>query len=158
MVEFVNENFFTIWLIFAAWPVGLFSWLLWRRHQRGSIFPEVPPEQIRFKESFASGRSHKNWRTRMGSAANCLKITVTDEELWVVPVFPFSALAKYSDLEHRVRKEDITQVTERRQLFIRSFLIDFLDQDGQSHRIQIHPRRWRQFKEALGNVGEGEGQ
>ena len=152
MVQFVNEHFFTIWLIFAAWPVGLFSWFLWRRHQRGSIFPEVSLQQIRFKESFASGRSHKNWHTRWGYA-NCLKITVTDEELWVVPFFPFSALAELTDLEHRVRKVDITQIKERRQFFIRSFLIDFLDQDGQSHRVQIYPRRWRQFKEALGYVG-----
>jgi len=157
MLQFIDEHFFTIWLISMAWPVGLFSWLFWRRHQRGSIFPEVSPQQIRFKERFASGWSHKNWRTRWGSA-NCLKITVTDEELWVVPFFPFSALAELMDLEHRVRKDDITKVTERRIFFVRSFLIDFLDQDGQSHRVQIYPRRWRQFKAALGNVGEGEGQ
>ena len=158
MLQFIDDHFFTIWLIFAAWVVGNFSWKLWRRHQRGSIFPEVPPEQIRFKESIASGRSHKNWRTRWSGAANCLKIIVTDEELWVVPFFPFSALAEYSDLEHRVRKEDITQVTERRLFIVRSFLIDFLDQDGQGHRVELLPKRWRKFKAALGEVGESKGQ
>ncbi|MCZ6877421.1 MAG: hypothetical protein O7G29_04690 [Acidobacteria bacterium] len=153
MPQFINEHFFTIWLISMAWPVGLVSWLFWRRHQRGAIFPEVPPQQIRFKERFASGWSHKNWRTRWLGAQNGLKIIVTDEELWVVPVFPFSALAELTDLEHRVRKDDITRVTERRHFFVRSFLIDFLDQEGQSHRVDLRPRRWRQFKAALGYVG-----
>ncbi len=141
-----------------AWPVGLVSWLFWRRHQWGAIFPEVPPQQIRFKERFASGWSHKNWRTRWLGAQNGLKIIVTDEELWVVLVFPFSALAELTDLEHRVRKDDITRVTERRHFFVRWFLIDFLDQEGQRHRVDLRPRRWRQFKEALGNAGEAEGQ
>ncbi|MCZ6877549.1 MAG: hypothetical protein O7G29_05345, partial [Acidobacteria bacterium] len=101
----------------------------------------------------ASGRSHKNWRTRWGGAGNCLKVVVTDEELWVVLVFPFSAFAEYVDLEHRVRKDDIIQMTERRIFFVRWFLIDFLGQDGQSHRVELCPKRWREFKEALGKVG-----
>ncbi|MCZ6767752.1 MAG: hypothetical protein O7D93_00740, partial [Acidobacteria bacterium] len=71
----------------------------------------------------------------------------------VVLVFPFSALLGDVDLEHRVRKDEIIQMTEQRRLFGRWFLFDFLDQDGQSHRVELCPKRWRQFKEALGNVG-----
>jgi hypothetical protein len=137
-----------------AGVVGQIGWRLWRRHTRGSIFPEVSREQIRFRESFASGRSHRDRSTRWGGAANCLKVTVTDDELWIVPLFPFSAFAEQFDLEHRILKRRITEITEHCSFWGRSFLVDFVDEEGKSHRVDISPKRPEQFIEALGISGQ----
>jgi hypothetical protein len=55
------------------------------------VFPRAPKTAV-FSEAWASGRSLKNFLTRMGGARNCLLVYVADGMLTVVPLFPFNLM------------------------------------------------------------------
>ena len=82
-LHFADKNFLLLFGITAVWVFLGFGWRWLKRIRRGSIFPEIAPGQIRYQEWTASGRSYKNWYTQLGGANNCLKLVVTDDELWV---------------------------------------------------------------------------
>jgi hypothetical protein len=73
------------------WVVGCMAFVLWRRKIHGPHFPEHNKVNVLFEEIWTSGNSHKSLFTRMGGANNCLRVTVTDDELWVTPS-DFSAM------------------------------------------------------------------
>ena len=55
----------------------------------------LPPKkaEIIYRESMASGRSLNNWLTRLAGASNCLRLTVTEGNLFIDTWFPFSSSA-----------------------------------------------------------------
>ena len=55
--------------------------MFWRRKQR-NLFPDEAKGVI-YEEKMASGRSHKNWYSKLGGAKNCLRLVITDTELWI---------------------------------------------------------------------------
>ena len=89
-----------------------------------------------FEERWTSGNSHKSLYTRLGGASNCLCVTVTDEELWVAPHFPFSALAAHFDLDHRVRRDAITNVEQDGKIVRVTFSLD----DGVERTLALRLR------------------
>jgi hypothetical protein len=142
--------FLTVWFSMAALIVAAIIAKWSQRRQRGPLFPVVGRDQILYRESFGSGRSLKNTFTQYMAANNCLKLTVTADELWVVPFFPFDVLANLMDLEHRIRKRDIITLHEQSNWLVgRRLTIEYRQDDGQVRRIEIKPSRYEPFKQAL---------
>jgi hypothetical protein len=147
--DFLQRNFIWMFLFCFVWVVVGFGWRYYRHKKTGVVFPHVSPEHIRFEERAASGCSHKTMFTRLGGARNCLQVTVTDAEVWVRPFFPFSILAQELDLEHRISRASITSVQATQSAFVRSLLLDYRDERGQSHRLSLVLRKPDEFMRAL---------
>ena len=117
------------------------AFMLWRRKVRGPHFPARDEVNILFEERWTSGNSNKSLFTRLGGANNCLRVTVTEEELWITPHFPFNALAARIDLDHRVRREAITQVEPNGRIVQVTFALD----DGTERMVGLRLRNVEQF-------------
>jgi hypothetical protein len=85
----------------------------------------------------------------LAGARNCLHITVTDAEVWVRSFFPFSALAQELDLEHRIPRLSITSVQPKQSALVRTVLLDYRDECGQTHRLSLVLRKPDDFLRAL---------
>jgi len=129
----------------VVWVIGALAFTLWRRRIHGLHFPDRNDVNILFEERWTSGRSHKSLITRMGGANNCLRVTVTDDELWVVPHFPFSACAGLFDLDHRVLRDAITNVEQNGKIVHVTFELA----DGEGQRMELRLRNADRFCEVL---------
>ncbi len=81
----------------------------------------------------------------MGGANNCLAVTVTDDELWVHPHFPFDAYACWLDLEHRVPLRLLTDVRRRG----RRVAVEYVSAEGELRTIELRMRKPDAFVAAL---------
>lgn len=145
--KLIFGNFGLIFAVTALWTIGGFAWMLWRRKKR-NLFPEEA-KNILYQERFASGRSHKNWYTKIGGAQNCLRLVITKDELWITPLFPFSALAGVFDLDHRILLEKIIAIEPTKVAFRKSFLISYRDIKEFEHLVEVMPRNIKNFETAL---------
>ena len=110
--NFLNENHSIIFTLSVFWVILGFGFLLWRRKLKGMKIPKTNDEGVMFYERFVSGYSHRSWVTRIGGAANCLTVIVTESDFVVTTFFPFTAIAGIYDLEHSVSISEIID-TER---------------------------------------------
>jgi hypothetical protein len=127
------------------WVIGCMAFMLWRRKTRGPHFPDRNDVNILFEERWTSGSSHKSLFTHLGGANNCLRVTVTDDELWIAPHFPFSAFAATLDFDHRVRRDAITSVEQNGKVVRVTFALD----DGDVRLIALRLRNADRFRAAL---------
>jgi hypothetical protein len=81
----------------------------------------------------------------LGGANNCLRVTVTDDELWVAPHFPFSGFAGQIDLDHRVLRDAITNVEQNGKIVRVTFALD----DDDERMIALRLRNADRFCEVL---------
>jgi len=124
-------------------------YLVIKRWRKGTLVIKPPTGPFLYEETFGSGRSWKNFFTRLGGAHNCLRIIVTPEVLWVAPFFPFYLLEQV-DLEHMIPLRSIQKV-ELATLFFRDTVrIHFLNTAGQSWCIELYPRDREAFIKAVG--------
>lgn len=103
------------------------------------FFDSGPIGQVRFKETWASGRSLKNVATRFGGANRCLEVMIFDDELWIRLMKPFRLLftgAEY-DLLHRIPLGEIRSVKQVRPFLRQEIELEYVDQAGESHRLQL---------------------
>lgn len=143
----IFSNFNLLFGFAAVWCIAWFSWLLWRRKKSG-IFSDIPSNVI-YEEKTASGRSHKNWYSKIGGAKNCLRLLVTGDELWVTPISPFSALAETFDMNHRIKTDSIVDVIESKLILKKSLLIKYSDNSGGMHLVEVIPKNMQKFRQAL---------
>jgi hypothetical protein len=147
--QFFEHYSLWIFLLCFVWVVVGFGWCYYRHKQSGIIFPDPMSQHVRFHERAASGCSQKNIFTRLGGARNCLRVTVTDTEVWIRPFFPVSVLAQYFDLEHRIVRTSITRVQPSQSAFAQSILLDYRDDRGQLHRLSLILHSPNEFRRAL---------
>jgi hypothetical protein len=121
------------------------AFMLWRRKVRGPRFPDRREVNVLFDERWTTGRSLKLLSTKMGGANNCLRVTVTDEELWAAPHFPFSAFASRFDLDHRIDRSRVTGVEHRGK----SVVVTFTLPDKQNRSVELRLRRQDEFMSAM---------
>jgi hypothetical protein len=149
--QFVKQN--THWL-FAVWAVLFVVMLAWRWHQyqeRGVTFPDIDPISIRYRETSASGCSHKSVWTRLGGASNCLTVTVTDSEVWIRSWFLLEVLAGHQfDLIHRIPRTSFTAARRKSPDSPRNVILEFRDTQGEPHRIELILRKGDEFLRVLG--------
>jgi hypothetical protein len=65
---------------------------------KGKKLPMIDPNETLYRESGASGSSHKNLLTRLGGARGCLVVTATKNEIDVRPSFPFNLMFLPGDI------------------------------------------------------------
>ncbi len=130
---------FTEEFLFAV-AVATLAWHFYRRHKCGIVFPPLESVRNVFHEGMASGSSHKNWWTKLGGARNCMRVTVTDTEVWLRSFFQFSLLAGDFYLEHRIPLSSISSAELRNSAFRRFVLLDFNLADGSNRRVQLFLR------------------
>jgi hypothetical protein len=121
----------------------------WRFYRHRQIsFPPRDSVHVRFHEGTASGSSNKNFFTRLGGANHCLRVTVTDEEIWVRSYFLLDLIVDV-DLRHRIPRESVTSAQLAESRFGRRVLLDFRLPDGGSRRLSLHLRDPGRFLIAL---------
>lgn len=140
---------FGIFVLVSLWVGVGIGWRWIRQKKSGLRFPKLPPERVRFEEWTASGSSQKTAFTRLARARNCLRITVTDDEVWVRPFFPFNLLAPELDLEHRIPRASITRVQPKEGSLYRTLLLEFQDPAGGAHRLSLNLKDPEGFLRAL---------
>lgn len=150
--QFVRDHFILLYGIAIVWTVIAVSFKLWRRKVRGPHFPSRDQVTILFEEKWTSGRSFKSLLTRFGGANNCLRATVTDDELWITLHFPFIVFASNWDLDHRIEKIAITSITRRRK----GVTVEFLMSDNQTRKIELRLRNPDTFLSALANTNSAD--
>jgi len=105
-----------------------------------------------FSETWASGRSHRDWITRLGAASGCLWVAVTPDELLVGPHFPFNLMfmPEMYGLEYRASGADIESVELSRSLFGRQkAVIQLRTKDGGRESFELALRDVAEFAAAV---------
>jgi hypothetical protein len=95
VIHCLNQHTTANLIVSCGWIPIWFGWLFYRHKKYGIVFPKLPPEEIRFHEGMASGRSFKTFFTRIGGARKCLRVTVTNTEVWIRPFFPICVYGAY---------------------------------------------------------------
>lgn len=123
-----------------------FAWLtfwigasvIYRRSAGKDIVPRAPADAI-FVQSWCSGRSLRNWRTRVGGARNCLLVYIAGGELVVTPKFPFTLLflPEIYGLEVRIPLTSISSVEQKRRFLGDSVLISLVGEERPMLELQL---------------------
>jgi len=133
------------------WIGGWLFASVWYRLQSGKpIIPHVPSDAI-FHEKWCSGRSLRNWLTRIGGARNCLIVYVQGNNLVVTPTFPFTLmfLPEIYCLDVRVPLTRVASVKPTRTLFLRTLRIEFVEGGPPSMELRLYDEEG--FIRHLGN-------
>ncbi|HWB06770.1 MAG TPA: hypothetical protein VG796_27345 [Verrucomicrobiales bacterium] len=124
-----------------------------RHCRKGIRFPALNTVHVRFHESGASGNSNKSLFSRLGGASRCLRVTVTDTEVWIRSFFPFSLIME-SDLGHKISLSDITSARMIERAFGRPrVVLEFSLPDGNSRQLSLTLRNPSAFLTALSEPG-----
>lgn len=153
LTTFLDQHFGTLLTVAVVWVFVRAMWRYVRQRERRKAFRDHEAANPRFQEAWVSGRSLKNWQTRLGGARNCLRVTVNDTEVLIRPLFPFDLFsAKWSDLEHRIPRHALIAVEERRTELSRSVLLRFHHVDGGERGVEVFLRDQDAFMRALGRL------
>ena len=121
--------------------------------------PIFRPEftEVRFLETWRSGRSTRDLITRLSPLRCCLWIAITRNELWVSPHFPFNLLfiPEFFHLDFRIPGRKITSVTEQEAVPFPRFRIHFLHATGEEDSLEVVVRDIVTFKEAVDAIRTG---
>jgi len=142
---FLDKNFFYLFWFAVIWCIVGFglTWL-WMK-KKGMTFPEKSTVNIKFEENMASGRSHKSIITKLGGAKNCLKVIVTDEELWITAQFPFNIVAYYYDSIHKIPLALIQNISKLNK----NILIEFQRNDGSPGKFELQLKKLDNFMKII---------
>ena len=146
--ELVLRNFGVLLVAACLWTAAKFGWHTYRNRKLGIVFPPIKSIQTKFHECFASGSSNKTFWTKFGGARNCLKVTVTESEVWIRTFFPFTLLAADLDLTHRIPKSSIISIQNSQSSFRPSLLLDFRLPDGGERRLTLRLKHPEDFLSA----------
>ncbi len=146
---FVSQHTGILFIVCAFWVFANLARLFYRQRKRGVIFPPLESVHPVFHEGMASGSSYKSWKTRVVGTRNCLRVTVTDSEVWIRPFFPFSLLAEDLDLEHRIPFSSILAAELSGSWLRRSVILDFQLADRSHRRMRLRLRSANAFLAAI---------
>ena len=145
----MNNTYLVVWGICAVLSLIFVGYRVVVHKKRGPRFPAPSEYKALYEDRWASGRSLENIITQLGGARNCLKLTVTPDELWTTTwLFPF--IGDAYDLEHRIKKQDIVSVGKASGLFKGGTLVvEYRRENGSQARLELTPKRYEEFKQAL---------
>jgi len=144
--------------IALTWIAGWVAASLIYRKMRGKplFYPRLTG--TKFRQSNASGRSHRSWFTKLGGANGCLVVQVTDTELDIHPLPPFNwmFLPEICGLEYRIPLTDVRSAVLRKRLFGRSVDVELRTADGDDVTVSLNLAHPHDFLAALGpHAGNG---
>jgi hypothetical protein len=143
--------------------VGPFLWILLviaasiaYRRSRGKVILTSKPKDSLFYEGWASGRSNKNFFTKLGGANNCLMVAVTPDCLIVQLRFPFNLmfLPEITGLEYHIPRLNIRYVEAKAGIFGKSAEIQFIDVNGSEQSVKLYVRKMEEFLSAIGKISD----
>jgi hypothetical protein len=70
---------------------------------------------------------------------------VTDDELWILPHFPFSAFAGRCDLDHRIARDAIKSIEKSG----RKVTVEFATEEFQTRKVELRLRNPDGFLAAI---------
>ncbi|HET6387061.1 MAG TPA: hypothetical protein VFJ58_27050 [Armatimonadota bacterium] len=128
-------------LVFAWFAVLIGASVVYRS-RKGAFFPAPLPDGVRFDERWTSGRSLRNLVTRSGGASRCLRVSVTDDEIWIrlEPPLQFGFMPEILDLEHRIEASQAPSTRLLKGLIPLSrdrVRLDYCDSDGRSRAFEL---------------------
>jgi hypothetical protein len=135
--QILREHFAVLIIVWFVAFAGVIAYRIYRKRVRGVVFPAESSVRILYDESFASGRSLRSLWTRLGGARNCLRVTVTESELWVRPIMPFSLLSADFDLEHRIPRDSVVSAEIAGAGSVRLVNLSFRVGGSGDHRLQL---------------------
>jgi hypothetical protein len=150
--QFLLANAHLLLGLALLWVVLWTAWLAWRRYRRGPIHPPYTLADVRYREPYASGRSHRDLVTRFGGARNALVVTVLDQGLLIepMPLFKWLTPMRFRDLEHYIPHADLLKVETIPGFGREKMKIEFRAADGERHVIELALRHGAVFRNALG--------
>lgn len=92
------------------WNAVYVVWRIRKLRRSGKTILARVPEGALFVEKWTSGGSSRSVWTRLGGAANCLRVALTRERLLIRPHCPFILFAERFDLDHEVPLADVAGV------------------------------------------------
>lgn len=138
--------------IFALLWIGsfIFASIMYRKSRGKSLYPRIPSDAI-YSEKWASGNSNKNLITKLGGARNCLLVAITPTHLVVIPQFPFNLmfLPEIYDLEYKIRKENIRNISESCKFLFKMVTLEFISESNELLSISLKLKNNLQFIEKL---------
>jgi hypothetical protein len=149
IANFLRSDIFVA--LVCAW-IGfwLLVSLLVRRAKGKPIFaPEA--EGLLFSEKWTSGRSRRNWWTKLSNAKNCLFVGVGRDTVSIHLHFPFSLgfVPELSDFDQEIPIARITRV-EKQKRFLREIVyLEFSDDLGAPRGFELRLRHADQFIAAI---------
>ena len=146
--QLLREHFPGLFLLGLFWVIGNCAWR-WRNHRRhGITFPPRESVVVLFEEGMATGNSDKSWMSRWSIARQCLRVTVTQEEVWIRAMFPLNLISE-ADVEHRVPRKQITSATLANPFAKNKVGIVFIASDGRERRLALVLKNPNEFLVAL---------
>ncbi|PEN15145.1 hypothetical protein CRI94_02345 [Longibacter salinarum] len=138
------------WMLVAIILLGVLPIIVaivdrWRRGK--PIVYSDPPSPL-FKETFASGNSHRSLFAQLGGATRALVVAVTSQELVVRPFSPATLvprLPEITGLEHRIPAAEIHEVRSTEE----GVDIDFTNDRGARERLTLRLKDESGFLNAL---------
>jgi hypothetical protein len=149
--EFLNNNFKLLIMIgIAGNALVVLAYILYRT-ARGKQRIEIPEQEIKFLEKWASGASHKNLLTRLGGARNCLAVVLSNNALIVRPMFPFNLLPFHEiyDLEHYIPRNKIKRIQPDDKEGKGSVVIEYDSSSGEK-RLELVLKKKQEFLHTIG--------
>lgn len=142
--------FLLLFLFAFVLVVTSMAWRIAKHRRKGIKFPRLGEDMVRYHEDFASGYSERHrYGFLKGGASRCLRVTVTEDEIWMRTFFPFTAFALDFDLEHRVPKSSVIALAEVPEAFNPAIELKFKDSAGDLHCIRLHLKQPSKFMQAV---------
>lgn len=152
LTNFLDQHFAMLFTVAMVWAFGAATWRSMRGRKLRSAFREREAMSPLFQESWVSGRSLRDWQTRLGVARNCLRVTVNEREVLIRPLFPLDVFTtERFDLEHHILRSALVAVEEHRAEPRHSLLLRFKHNDGGERSFEVFLRDPDAFMRVLAN-------
>ncbi|QJQ06616.1 hypothetical protein EJG51_013055 [Undibacterium piscinae] len=147
----MQDNFWALYTVAFGWIVLVAIASVLYRKIKSKPMRIVKPENSLFMERWTSGRSLRNFVSRLGGARNCLFVAVTRNELIVRPHFPFTMffLPEIYGLEIVVPRSAVRSVEIKSGLLGSSVLLNIDRSPGESFRLELRLRAPTEFAQAM---------
>ena len=124
------------------------------RLRTGKPLRPVAPPGARFFERRASGNCLDTIWGRLGGARNCLLVSLTDEELYITPQFPFNLmfLPEIYGLEERVPLGRLRACVSIDRWYGNSLRLEFSRENGADGRFSLRLRNRDEFVAVLAKL------
>lgn len=137
------------------------AWILisvWQRVRAGSKHPPYDWRDIRFSESFVSGRSNRKVGYHYMVARGALSVIVLRDALLVEPmgIFKWIMPRGFHDLEHYAAESNILNIELAWRSGQRTVRIEIRGEDGATRILELEIRKEAEFVAALESLSREE--
>jgi hypothetical protein len=155
MLTYTSEmNSPPVWaaLIPLLWIVAWVGASLVYRRVRGKPLVYAKLAGTKYRQTNASGRSHRSWITSLGGASGCLVVQVTADELDIHPFPPFNwfFLPEIYGLEYRVPLSSVRSAELRKGFFRKAVDVVMTTPARGDEKITLYLAYPEEFLTALG--------